>query len=114
MKEFVYIGIMVIMLTMLAGFISTSTPTSAFVANLPPQWRFITDELSGSSMVNVDLKEMFFDPDGDALSFAIRPEEGVSAYLNGDVLSAKGVGFLIVSASDGKAVVSKRLTISTR
>jgi hypothetical protein len=117
MKELWYVITVLLMLGVLAGFSSLTTPTSAFVANLPPQWDFPTTEFpTGGSQVNVDLKTAFFDPDGDPLSFSVSPGAGVTAGVYDDVLvaSVEERGEIIVTASDGKNMVSQRITVYRR
>lgn len=109
MKPMLVFVLTAMMLAVLGGLVSVSSPTTAFVANIPPQWDYPTSEFSGS--VDIDLADAFFDPDGDPLAFSVAPGQGVFASVQGDRLSASGVGTAVVSASDGKAVVSKRITL---
>ena len=112
MKELWYLIAVLLMLGVLAGFSNISTHTGAFAANLPPQWdypttEFVTDQLS------LDLDTAFFDPDGDPLSFSVSPGDGVSAGIYGSVLVVvfEQSGEVTVTASDGKNVVSQRITV---
>lgn len=101
------------MLGVLAAFSSVSTPTSAFVANLPPQWDFSTDEFVINGELRVDLNDAFFDPDYDSLAFSVVAGPGVQAFIEGDVLVVRAVsaGEVKVTASDGKALVTKTLVV---
>jgi len=103
---------MVLMLCVLGGLTNMSTPTSAFVANLPPKWELSSD-FSFEKELSIDLNNAFFDPDGDVLSFSVVPEEGVTAGIYDDVLIvfSEKDAFVTVSASDGKNVVSQRIFV---
>ena len=114
MKELWYLVTVLLMLGILAGFSSFSTPTGAFVANLPPQWDFPTSEFAAdSSNFELNLAEAFFDPDGDPLSFSISPGDGVNAGLYGDtlVVIVENSGEVTITASDGKNVVSQKIVV---
>ena len=114
MKEVWYLSVVLLMLGVLAGFSSVTTPTGAFAGNLPPQWDFPTAEFStDGSRLNLDLSDAFFDPDGDPLSFSVSPSAGVGAGLNGDVLVilAEKDGQVTITASDGKMQVSKTIAV---
>jgi len=106
---------MLLMLSVLAGFSSMTTPTSAFVANLPPQWDFPTTSFSvDGSTFELSLEDAFFDPDGDPLSFSVAPSAGVSAGVYNDILVAyvDQSSTITITASDGKYLVSKKITIN--
>ena len=114
MKEVWYLSVILLMLGVLAGFSSVTTPTGAFAGNLPPQWDFPTSDFStDGSRLNLDLNDAFFDPDGDPLSFSVSPSAGVGAGLNGDVLVviAEKDGQVSITASDGKMQISKTITV---
>ncbi len=114
MKELWYFILMILMLSILAGFSSMTTPTSAFVANLPPQWGFPTTEFRiNGEQLELDLSDAFFDPDGDPLSFSVSPGTGVSAGVYGGklvVLTDNG-GSVTITASDGKSLVSQQISV---
>jgi len=101
------------MLGLLGSLSSLSTPTTAFVANLPPQWDFPTDVFSVKGELRIDLNKAFFDPDFDSLAFSVDAGPGVLAVVEGDELVVKvgTQGELTVTASDGKARVSKQLFV---
>ncbi len=114
MKEVWYFVLIILMLSFLASFSTMTTPTGAFVANLPPQWDYPTSEFTvEGERLTVKLEDAFFDPDDDPLSFSVSPSEGLSAGVYGDVLivMADGDGSVVVAASDGQSVVSKTLKI---
>jgi len=113
MKELWYLSTMLLMLGVLAGFASMTTPTSAFVANIPPQWDFPTSEFSTDDRLILDLNRAFFDPDGDPLSYSVSPTQGVSAGVDGDklLIYAEQDGQVVITASDGKVLVSQTITI---
>jgi hypothetical protein len=116
MKELWYFVSVMLMLSVLASFASMSSPTTAFAANLPPQWDFPTTEFTTDGRLTVNLADAFFDPDGDVLSFSVSPSSGVSAGLQGDVLVvlAERSGDVTVTASDGQNLVSQRLVVIVR
>ncbi len=114
MKELWYFVLMILMLSILAGFSSMTTPTSAFVANLPPQWGFPTTEFKiDGTQFELELEDAFFDPDGDPLSFSISPGAGVSAGVYGDklVVLTDSSGSVTITVSDGKSLVSQQIRI---
>jgi len=114
MKEMWYAIIVMLMLSILAGFASLSSPTTAFSVNLPPQWDFSTTEFSSDGQFELNLNNAFFDPDADPLSFSVSPATGVSAGVEGDTLVVIGAGDVIITASDGKSLTSQRITVYTR
>lgn len=117
MREVWYFATVMLMLGVLAGFASISTPTSAFAANLPPSWDYPTSEFAAEDeRVSVNLDDAFFDLDGDPLSFSVSPGNGVSAGLYGStlVVYVENSGEVTVTASDGKNVVSQRLSFYRR
>ncbi len=109
MKEVWPFAVMMILLVILTGFVSSSQPTGAFVANLPPSWDYTTD--SFSSPVEIDLERAFFDADGDSLAFSVSADPGVSAEMSGNVVSLSGQGSAVLTASDGQFMVSKTITL---
>ncbi len=114
MKEVWYLSVILLMLGVLAGFSSVTTPTGAFAGNLPPQWDFPTSDFStNGNRLNLDLNAAFFDPDGDPLSFSVSPSPGVGAGLSGDVLIiiTEKDGQVSITASDGKMQVSKTINV---
>ncbi len=114
MKELWYLMIVVLMLGILGSLASITTPTSAFVANLPPQWDFPTTEFRiTDTYLYLDLNDAFFDPDGDPVSFAVSPGVGVTAGVYGDVLVVfvEQNGEVIITASDGKNLVSQTIVV---
>ena len=116
MKELWYFVSVVLLLSILACFANMSSPTSAFAANLPPEWDFPTTEFSTDGSLSLNLAEAFFDPDGDALSFSVSPGPGVSAGLQGDILMVfiEQDSYVTVTASDGQNLVSEKLVIVMR
>lgn len=115
-REFAYVFVLVLMLGTLALFSGVSTPTSAFVANLPPQWDFTTSEFSVDDELRLDLSTAFFDPDFDPLAFGVSAPDGVYAVVEGDTLVVRlsGEATVTLTASDGKAIVSKNIQVSSR
>ena len=111
MKELWYLILVVLMLTFLASFSSLVTPTSAFIANLPPQWDYPTTEFAVNDRLELDLTQAFFDPDADPLSFSVSPGPGVSAGVYGDNLIVLGQGELIITVSDGQHLVSQKIIL---
>lgn len=95
------------MLSLLAGLSNMVAPSGAVVGNLPPRWDLGTVEFT--SQARIDLQSAFFDPDGDALSFGIEATKGATAFIDGQTLVANGKGSIIVSASDGKSLVSREI-----
>jgi len=116
MKEMWYFVAVMWMLAILASFSNMSSPTSAFAANLPPQWDFPTTEFTTDGRLSVNLADAFFDADGDPLSFSVSPGTGVSAGLQGDILvvMVDQQGEVTVTASDGQNLVSQRITVLRR
>lgn len=116
MREFAYVFIMVFMLGTLALFSGVSTPTSAFIANLPPQWDFATADFAVDGELRLDLNSAFFDPDFDPLAFSVSAEPGVYAVVDGDelVVRVADEATVTVTASDGKSVVSKDILVRSR
>lgn len=110
MKETWPFAVMMVLLVVLTTLVSSSKPTGAFVANLPPSWDYTTDEFE--SPVTIDLNRAFFDADRDSLAFSVVTEGGVNAELSGDVVVLEGAGDAVLSASDGKVLVSKRVKIN--
>lgn len=113
MKEVWYFSVMLLMLGILAGFSNLVTPTSAFAANIPPQWDFPDKEFTTEGNFELDLNDAFFDPDGDALSFSVSPSQGISAGVYDDslVIIAEQDGSIEITASDGKVQVSQTIRI---
>jgi len=113
MKELWYLSTMLLMLGVLAGFASMTTPTSAFFANIPPQWDFPTNDFSTNDRLILDLDKAFFDPDGDPLSYSVSPTAGISAGVDGDklLIYAEQDGQVTITASDGKVLVSQTIAI---
>jgi len=113
MKELWFLVAVLLMLGVLAGFSNLTSPTSSFAANLPPQWDFPTTEFTIPGRLHVNLLDVFFDPDGDILSFSVSPGEGISAGIYNDalVVYAEHDGELTIIASDGKAVVSQKIKV---
>jgi len=113
MKEVWYFSVMMLMLGILAGFSSLVTPTSAFVANIPPQWDFPEKDFTTDGTFELDLNDAFFDPDGDALSFSVSPSNGISAGVYNEVLLiiVEQDGEVEITASDGKVQVSQSIGI---
>jgi len=109
MREVWPFAVMIILLVILTGFVSSSQPTGAFVANLPPSWDYATD--SFQSPVQIDLERAFFDSDGDSLAFSVSTDPGVSAEMSGNVVYLSGVGSAVLTASDGKFMVSRTVTL---
>jgi len=112
MKELWYAVLTLLMLGVLAGFASMSSPTGAFVANLPPRWDFPSDHFTSDAQLVISLDRAFFDADGDPLAFSVTPTPGVTAGLKGDQLIISGKGEAVVSASDGKTIVSKTIYLN--
>lgn len=114
MKTLWYFTVMVLMLSILASFASLSSPTSAFATNLPPKWDLPSNEFQlNDGQFVLNLEDSFFDVDGDPLSFSVSPGDGVSAGVYGSelvVISESG-GFVTVSVSDGKNVVSQKVRV---
>jgi hypothetical protein len=108
MREAWPFAVMMVLLVILTGFVSSSEPTGAFVANLPPSWDYTTD--SFQSPVQIDLERAFFDADGNSLAFSVSTDPGVSAELSGNVVSISGAGSVVLTASDGQFMVSKTIT----
>lgn len=109
MKEVWPFAVMMVLLVILTGFVSSSQPTGAFVANLPPSWDYTAD--SFSSPAEIDLERAFFDADGDSLAFSVSAGDGVSAEMSGNVVSLSGSGSAVLTASDGSFLVSKTITL---
>lgn len=109
MREAWPFAVMMVLLVILTGFVSSSQPTGAFVANLPPSWDYTTD--SFSSPVEIDLERAFFDADADSLAFSISADPGVSAEMSGNVVSLSGQGSAVLTASDGQFLVSKTIIL---
>jgi len=109
MREVWPFAVMMVLLVILTGFVSSSQPTGAFVANLPPSWDYTTD--SFSSPVEIDLERAFFDADADSLAFSVSADPGVSAEMSGNVVSLSGQGSAVLTASDGQFMVSKTITV---
>jgi hypothetical protein len=116
MKEMWYFIAVMLMLGVLGGFASMSSPAGAFAANIPPQWDFPTSEFMTDGRLTINLEDAFFDPDGDVLSFSVSPSPGVSAGLQGDVLvvMADSSGEVTVTASDGQNLVSQKIVVVRR
>jgi len=112
-KEFWYFVLVMLMLGILAGFIGMSSPTGAVVINFPPKWDFPTTEFVIDGVLELDLNKAFFDSDGDPLAFSVSPGPGVSAGVEGDLLIvyAESEGELMVTASDGSALVSQKIIV---
>lgn len=112
MREVYYLVVVVLMLGVLAGF-SSLNPTGAYASNLLPVWDYPSSELFADKELVVDLNKAFFDPDGDVLSFSVAPGKGISAGINSSMLVvlAESDGSIIISASDGKGVVSKKVMV---
>jgi len=100
------------MLAVLGIFTAETTPTSAFVANLPPTWD-LPSEFSTQSELRIDLTKAFFDPDFDTLSFSVSASPGGVAFIEGDelVVQVDKIVQVSVTATDGQAVVKKTITI---
>ncbi len=113
MKEVWYFSVMMLMLGILAGFSNLVTPTSAFAANIPPQWDFPEKDFATDGTFELNLNDAFFDPDGDALSFSVSPSKGISAGVYDDILLiiVEKDGNVEITASDGKVQVSQTLKI---
>lgn len=109
MKEVWPFAVMMVLLVVLTGFVSSSKPTGAFMANLPPSWDYTTD--SFQSPAEIDLERAFFDSDGDSLAFSVSADPGVSAEMSNNVVSISGSGSVVLTASDGKFMVSKTIAI---
>jgi len=117
MKEAWYFSVILLMLGIFAGFSSMVTPTSAFAVNIPPQWDFPTREfVVDSNGLHLNLKEAFFDPDDDPLSFSVSPSAGISAGIDKEtlVVLADKDGEITITASDGKMQVSKTIMIHVK
>ena len=112
MKELWHLVLILLMLGVLAGFASMSTPTGAFAVNLPPQWDYPTTEFMVDDRLELNLDKAFFDPDGDPLSFSVTPGAGTTAGVYGDKIVVMGTGEVTISASDGQDLVSKKITIA--
>jgi len=114
MKALWHFIAMVLFLSILAVFSSMSSPTGAFAANLPPSWDFVSSDFRcADSKFVLDLQKTFFDPDGDSLAFSVSPDVGLTAGVYNDVLTVycETDGFVTVSVSDGKNIVSKRIFV---
>lgn len=109
MREVWPFAVMMVLLVILTGLVSSSQPTGAFVANLPPSWDYTTD--SFSSPVTIDLERAFYDADGDSLAFSVSADPGVSADMSGNIVSLSGQGSAVLTASDGRFMVSKTITL---
>lgn len=103
------------MLAILASLTNLTTPTSAFAANLPPRWEMPT-EYSTQDKIELNLDKAFFDPDGDPLSYSVTPSKGTSAGVYGNKLIAmpEQTSTITITASDGKNIVSQKITIYLR
>jgi hypothetical protein len=117
MKEFWMLVGILLSLGVIAGF-SSLTPTAAFVANLPPKYDFGTADFLVDSQLSLSLNEAFFDPDGDALAFSVKPAPGVSAGVYGDdlivLVESGSVNMIEVTASDGRQQTSQIITVRGR
>jgi len=114
MKELWFVAAVLLMLGVLAGFSGMQSPSSSIVVNLPPQWDFPTTEFpSDESGLELDLKQAFFDPDGDPLSFSVSPGPGVTAGVYGEMLAVvvEDRGEVTITVSDGKSLISKKITV---
>jgi len=113
MKELWYAITLLLLLGILAG-LSNLTPTSAVVANLPPQYDYPTSDIvTHDGTATLDLNHAFFDPDADPLSFAAETEPGITAALYGNLLTiyATHSGEITLTASDGDTITTQHLHI---
>lgn len=110
MKEMWPFAVMMVLLVILTGFVSSSQPTGAFIANLPPSWDYASDEFS--SPVQIDLNRAFFDADGDNLAFSVSADPSVNVEFSGNIVSIDGSGEVTLTASDGIVLVSKTIKIN--
>ena len=113
MKELWYFTTMLLLLAVLAGFSNMTTPTNALIANIPPEWDFPSTEFHGTDF-RLNLNELFFDPDGDTLTFGASPSEGIMTSTNESQLHIKSTtqGTITLIATDGKATTYQKITIT--
>ncbi|RMD58028.1 hypothetical protein D6825_02185 [Candidatus Woesearchaeota archaeon] len=114
MKTIWYLSITLLMLSVLAGFVSI-TPTNAVVVNLPPRWA-LPDQFEINGTLALNASQAFFDPDGDLVSLAATSSEGVRvALLSGQIIiEAEKDGTVKLTASDGKTLTQKELAIKAK
>lgn len=113
MKHLWYAIVLLLMLSILAGF-SSMTPTGAFAANMAPTWDAPTTHYTTESgILEIDLSHAFFDPDGDPLQYTVSVAEPLSASINEHqlVIVAPSSGEAMLSASDGKTITLQKITI---
>jgi len=117
MREFWMIVGILLSLGLIAGF-SSLTPTAAFIANLPPKYDFGTTDFLVDDQLSLSLSEAFFDPDGDALAFSVKPSPDVSAGVFGDnlivIVTPNSVNEIEVIASDGRQQTTQVITVRSR
>ncbi|MBW3019279.1 hypothetical protein KY329_03790 [Candidatus Woesearchaeota archaeon] len=115
MKELWFAVVILLVLGVLTGLYSETSVTGNFVANMPPKWDYATDQFDFQGQFTLDLNEAFFDPDGDALSFSVKADEGVAAGIRGSSLVVEvpaGDSSVWVTASDGNSQVVRKLSFS--
>ncbi len=114
MKELWMMAGILLSLGILAGFMNM-TATSAFVVNLPPKWDFGTTDFLVDNQLSLSLDEAFFDPDGDALAFGVKPNSYVLAGVYGDdlivIVAPKSVNEIELIASDGKQYTTQVIVV---
>ena len=101
---------MMVLLVILTGFVSSSKPTGAFAANLPPVWDYTTDTFQ--SPVQIDLNRAFFDSDGDSLAFSVSSDPSMNVEISNEIVYIEGKGEVVLTASDGNILVSKKIKIN--
>ena len=111
MKELWYTIFVLLLLGILAG-VSNLRPTAAVVLNLPPTWDLSTTDFSTTGPFELDLSRAFFDPDGDALTFTVRPPAGATATIEGNKVRIENSGTFTLLASDGRLITAQDISVT--
>ena len=85
-------------------------------SNKPPEWTALTNTYVIDGTFQIDLDELFADPDGDTLNYIVTPEEDLDVSLEESILTATvSSGFMIstiaVAATDGAALAKTILVL---
>lgn len=115
MKELWFAVVILLVFGVLTGLYGETSVTGDFVANMAPKWNYATDQFDVQGKFTLDLDEVFYDPDGDSISYSVRADKGVAAGIRGAELVVEvpeGDSSVWVTASDGNSKTVRKLSFS--